>query len=152
MQVFFLGGSDDAGRRGILAWDSPGSPMRQQAVYCKPLVCDTLHANRKTPLPGNRAGDALLDRRKYMKSSTLALESRGFVNEETLHPNPGIDDAALISGLSSAIPRERTRAAMIIGQQSRSALIPELIRALSRESKLYSKIAIANALGSFCGG
>ncbi|MCP4133698.1 MAG: hypothetical protein GY754_22205 [bacterium] len=83
-----------------------------------------------------------------MKSSKKDLESRGFVDESAIIIDENIDISLLKDLLSSKIPTERTRGAIIIKKMSLEELVPDLIEALKKEKKLYTKIAIGDALAA----
>jgi HEAT repeat protein len=84
-----------------------------------------------------------------MKSSMSVLQSRGFVEESRIVIDESIDKNLLKKKLISDIPTDRTKAAMMIKKLNRKELIPDLLEALVTEKKLYSKIAIAEALIHF---
>jgi len=86
---------------------------------------------------------------KNMKSNIDDLEKRGFVHENEVKAADFKSMTSLIEQLKSSTAIERTKAAILIQKKHLGELIPELITALSTESKLYSKIEISNALISF---
>ena len=82
-----------------------------------------------------------------MKSSINELKSRGFVDKSQI--NHDVSVPSLKNLLASETPEKRTLAAIIIQEKNISCLIPDLILSLKIEKKLYSKIAISEALISF---
>ena len=80
-----------------------------------------------------------------MKSSKEALAARGFVEEGSVSSD-GWDEESLASALRSSVAVERSTAAIAIGKGGLSLCIPMLIDALSIEKKLYTKLAISDAL------
>lgn len=84
-----------------------------------------------------------------MKSSKSALAQRGFVTEKEITDSSHLNSNQLIKMLRSKISRERTIASTLLGQKSDKIAIIPLCEAIKIEKKLYSKIAISEALGSF---
>jgi hypothetical protein len=82
-----------------------------------------------------------------VKSSINELKSRGFVDKSQI--NYDVSVPSLKNLLASETPEKRTLAAIIIQEKNISRLIPDLISAVKIEKKLYSKIAISEALISF---
>jgi hypothetical protein len=83
-----------------------------------------------------------------MKSSTIDLTNRGWVSEEFYTRYLDLSNDDLYIFLKSTIPSKRTVAAQIIKIRKSTAFVNALITALSHEQKLYSKIAISEALGT----
>lgn len=81
-----------------------------------------------------------------MKSSKDQLRKRGFSEAEDLLPYSDSDISDLLIMLSGKEPVERTIAAKILANRTDPNIIPALTVALDKESKLYSKIAIADSL------
>jgi len=84
-----------------------------------------------------------------MKSSKSALTQRGFVTEKEIMDCSHLNSNQLIKMLRSKISQERTIASTLLGQKSDKIAIVPLCEALKTEKKLYSKIGISEALGSF---
>lgn len=84
-----------------------------------------------------------------MKSSSEQLESRGYVSKKQENPFLNEDIDSLISLLNNPIPMNRTLAAQAIAMGKNVNAIPYLYKALQKETKLYSKLAINDALISF---
>lgn len=82
------------------------------------------------------------------KSSTTALDSRGFDDSKLIAEYLKLDFSMLAEKLKSPLPTERTAAARVLSKlkTDESALI--LSQALTKETKLYSKIAISESLGN----
>ena len=82
-----------------------------------------------------------------LKSSKKNLILRGWVDDTSIkyssYSLSNIQDL-----LESEIPADRTAAALIIGKNKLRYFIPLLISKLKVEKKLYSKIAICNALSN----
>lgn len=84
-----------------------------------------------------------------MKSSKSALAQRGFVTEKEITDSSHLNSNQLMKMLQSKSPQDRTIASTLLGQKSDTTAIVPLCEALKTEKKLYSKIAISEALGSF---
>ncbi len=84
-----------------------------------------------------------------MKSSLDTLRERGFVDRGNMNISNDDDIESITAQLISPIPTVRTISAIKIQQRSLVELIPNLIRALETENRLYTKIEISNALISF---
>ena len=76
-----------------------------------------------------------------------AKQSRGYVDQKTIRSYLGLSLSELTAFLKDPMAFKRTIAATILGVRKEVSSIPNLIEALSVESKLYSKIAISEALG-----
>ncbi|HRX14857.1 MAG TPA: hypothetical protein P5123_00935 [Spirochaetota bacterium] len=79
------------------------------------------------------------------KSKVENLESRGYVDDNFDYTRP-YDILELEMMLKSVNAVKRTQAALVIGYNRLSEMVPNLIISLQKETKLYSKIAICNAL------
>jgi HEAT repeat protein len=84
-----------------------------------------------------------------MKSSLEQLKSRGYVVDEELGKYKFVDNDETIRMLKSKSPTTRTSAAKIIGIRKASSLLPLLCNSLKAERKLYSKIAICEAIEGY---
>jgi HEAT repeat protein len=73
--------------------------------------------------------------------------NRGQVTREEIDRYTQLSTGELAGLLGSALPRERTLAATIIGQKKLAGLIPSLCQALAGEKQLYCRMAMAEALG-----
>lgn len=81
-----------------------------------------------------------------MKSSIQQLQSRGYVPYIQFDNFEILQSYELIWQLSSPLAKERTIAAQMLGERRVTEAIPALCSALKKEKKLYSKIAISEAL------
>lgn len=84
-----------------------------------------------------------------MKSSQQALKSRGFITEEDILPIERLSEKELIELLSGPAPQKRTAAVKIIAAFKKENHIPLLCELLKTEKKLYTKIALAEALAGY---
>lgn len=82
-----------------------------------------------------------------MKSTPENLAKRGFTEEEFDKQFKNQTTAELFVLLKSTNPKERTAAAKLLGKRTEKSAISPLCDALCIERKLYSKIAITEALG-----
>lgn len=85
--------------------------------------------------------------KKDMRNKNLAKEKRGFTTESENRLFAHRLDDELILLLKSDNPKERTSAAVILGKRKSEKAITALCEQLKNERALYSKIAIAEALG-----
>ncbi|MFH1288119.1 MAG: HEAT repeat domain-containing protein [bacterium] len=76
-----------------------------------------------------------------------AKGKRGYTTEAENNPFISKSDNELIYLLKSNNPKERTSAAIILGQKKAKKAISTLCEQLKNEKALYSKIAISEALG-----
>ena len=84
-----------------------------------------------------------------MKSSVDQLAARGFAPphaDNDYATTPGI---SIVLMLTKGTPVERTIAARLIAHRKNTSDIPGLCDALVKETKLYTKIALCEALASF---
>jgi hypothetical protein len=81
-----------------------------------------------------------------MKSSMQQLQNRGFVPYIKFDNFEFLQNIELIWMLSSPFTEERTIAAQMLGERRAQEAIQALCHALKTEKKLYSKIAISEAL------
>lgn len=82
-----------------------------------------------------------------LKSSPSHLQNRGLVTDDEVNQYLQLSNEHLLDLLLSEQAIKRTLAAKVIAQRKDSCFIDDLIHALAKESKLYSKIAIAETLG-----
>lgn len=73
------------------------------------------------------------------------LESRGYAGDDFDYTRP-YDITELETMLGSVNAVNRTQAALVIGYNRLTEMVPNLITTLIKEKKLYSKIEICNAL------
>ncbi len=83
-----------------------------------------------------------------MKSTDAQMILRGFADEECIGRFENLNVNEIIKLLYSNVSQERTAGAVIAGKRKMTEAIPDLCYALQIEKKLYSKIAISEALGS----
>ena len=81
-----------------------------------------------------------------MKSSIEQLKNRGYISKKNLHEYACISDAEIKDLLMSKNAFERTAAAAICGERRNYSLLPLLCDSLKIEKKLYTKIAICEAI------
>jgi hypothetical protein len=84
-----------------------------------------------------------------MKSNSVQLESRGYIFDDKLSGYASISNDSLIVLLASDIPIDRTIAAKIIGIRKIPDSLPLLCNLLRTEKKLYTKLAICEAIEKF---
>lgn len=84
-----------------------------------------------------------------MKSNLKQLQNRGFVTGETLDEYRSLSNDALLDLLNSKNAAERTTAAKILGERKIPGSLPFLCESLKTEKKLYTKIAICEAIEKF---
>lgn len=84
-----------------------------------------------------------------MKTNNANLQKRGWVSDAKLDKYIDLSNDSLLEYLSSTEPTKRTIAALLIKERGDDSFIEPLIQALCIEKKLYSKIAITEALGNF---
>ncbi len=83
-----------------------------------------------------------------MKSPKSVLTKRGFVDDEFIAKFSSKTSQELIALLASDLPQARTSAAKLLGDKKAEKAVEPLCKALSKEDKIYSKIAISEALAS----
>ena len=81
-----------------------------------------------------------------MKSNKEALQQRGFIGDIDISLYLDISEKDLLKYLNSQVATERSIAAKIIALKKDATFIDHLVNALSKETKLYSKIAISESL------
>jgi hypothetical protein len=81
-----------------------------------------------------------------MKSSDQVLESRGFTDESFDQQFIQKTPQELLQLLISTTAQERTAAAKLLSQHKNKVVIAALCQALINEKKLYTKLAICDAL------
>jgi HEAT repeat protein len=84
-----------------------------------------------------------------MKSKINDLVLRGWVDETSLNDYSSLKVQAIPSLLKSKIPSERTVSAKLISKRNFKQYIPDLCEALKKEKKLYTKLAICEAISDF---
>ena len=84
-----------------------------------------------------------------MKSSSSQLEQRGYLTDEECVSYAACSDEKLSVLLENGEARERTAAARILSAQGNPAHIPLLCRALEKEKKLYTRLALCEGLASY---
>jgi len=84
-----------------------------------------------------------------MKSNLEQLQNRGYVTDEKMNDYKSLNNDDLLDLLNSKNAAERTIAAKIIGERRISAFLPFLCESLKIEKKLYSRIAICEAIENF---
>lgn len=82
-----------------------------------------------------------------MKSTPDDLAKRGFIEEDYEKHFENHTIVEILELLVSRNPKERTVAAKLLGKRKNKTTISPLCNALRIEKKLYSKIAISEALG-----
>jgi hypothetical protein len=83
-----------------------------------------------------------------MKSSKKKLAERGFIDQKNSECFAIYSKNKLLKLLQSNCPAERTAAASMLGKNRVKAAIIPLCQALQREKRLYTKIAISEALAA----
>lgn len=83
-----------------------------------------------------------------MKSSNKQLVSRGYASLTELEHFSNKSTAEILALLQSNNPSQRSTAAKVLASCEALETVDALIVALKKERKLYSKIAISEALGS----
>jgi hypothetical protein len=89
------------------------------------------------------------DCKEKMRSNLEQLGNRGFVTDNKLSGYKSASNDKLIKLLTTQIATERTIAAKIIGQRKIPDSLPLLCDSLKAEKKLYTKIAICEAIEKF---
>lgn len=84
-----------------------------------------------------------------MKSTINQLNARGFVSEDDLIQCNDIPDNAIPVLLNSPVPYERTFGAIASSVRGNIEFLPLLCAVLETESKLYTKIALSEAIVSY---
>ena len=84
-----------------------------------------------------------------MKSTDHQLEERGFIPDEELIKHKNISYNNIIVLLNSSKSSERTLGAKISGIKKDKPLLPLLCDLLSRENKLYTKIALSESIAEY---
>lgn len=82
------------------------------------------------------------------KSAYSELRNRGFITDKEIIKYSHLSYDDIIAYIQSNVPIERTIAAKLISKNKNILFISPLINALLVEKKLYSKIAISEALGN----
>ena len=82
------------------------------------------------------------------KSSGTALDSRGIDDRRLIEEYHKLDFTILKEKLESPLPTERTAAARVLSNHKTDECAQMLAEALIKETKLYSKIAISESLGT----
>jgi hypothetical protein len=83
-----------------------------------------------------------------MENNMNDLCKRGWVSDASVSKNINISDALLLEYLNSGEATKRTIAAHVIKSRGDVSFVEPFIAALCKEKKLYSKIALSEALGS----
>jgi len=83
-----------------------------------------------------------------IKSAKTALDSRGIDDSKLIEEYHKLDFSILSEKLKSPLPSERTAAARVLSNHKTEDCVLILTHALIKETKLYSKIAISESLGS----
>jgi hypothetical protein len=89
------------------------------------------------------------DSKERMKSSAAQLEHRGFCTTDALQEHRSKDTEALCGLLTDGRASLRTAAAVLLGERRAAAALPALCTALAAEKKLYTKIALCEAMAAF---
>jgi len=84
-----------------------------------------------------------------MKSTAAQLEARGYATERTVNSYRGVSNDALRVLLRTGNAAERTAAAVLIGERRTADALLILCDALQTETKLYTKIALCDAIAHF---
>ncbi len=83
---------------------------------------------------------------RTMKSSSAQLASRGFLADAEFNAFGSCTAAEVVGYLKSAVPSERTLGARLATRMQSKQILPDLCRALEKEKKLYTKLALCDAL------
>jgi hypothetical protein len=84
-----------------------------------------------------------------MKSSIKQLENRGFVSDVVLKKYKNISDEKIIKFLNSPLPSDRTLGAKASILRKSDRILPVLCKTLLTEKKLYTKIALSEAIEKY---
>ena len=84
-----------------------------------------------------------------MKSTEEQLKARGFVPDEAVLNYQNISDDELINLLNSDQAAERTLGAKLSMGRSSERLLPLLCELLENEDKLYTKLALSEAIAAY---
>jgi hypothetical protein len=84
-----------------------------------------------------------------LKSSVKHLESRGYVKNGAVDIYANLTDSGLIDLLNSSDAVKRTIAAKIAGNRRTTAMLAPLCETLKIEKKLYTKLAVCEAIGAY---
>jgi HEAT repeat protein len=84
-----------------------------------------------------------------MKSTSEQLVSRGFLSVEEAEKYRALPEEQLVDLLCSANPAERTAAARVLSESGKKEYLPLFCEGLKTETKLYTKIELCEAIGSF---
>lgn len=84
-----------------------------------------------------------------MKSTPEQLKSRGYVEDADIALYLHYDKDMLIELLSSKVATERTIATRLLAKYKHSDVLNALITCLTKEKKLYTKIAVTESIETF---
>ena len=84
-----------------------------------------------------------------MKSSAVQLASRGFLPDEAFAEYENLSEEEAVLLTASAKPHERTAGIMLLARTGNTRYLPEFCRLLAAEKKLYTKLALCDALVRF---
>jgi HEAT repeat protein len=84
-----------------------------------------------------------------MKSSAEQLKNRGYVSNDDLSAYKNLPEKDLMELFHDKEPYKRTAAIKLLAQSNNERHIPLFCEALKTEKKLYTKIALCNALASY---
>ena len=83
-----------------------------------------------------------------MKSSNQQLKSRGYISQSEIEHFSTQSTTEILTMLQSSNPSQRSIAAKALATHEDPQTVDMLIEALKKEEKLYSKIALSDALGT----
>jgi hypothetical protein len=86
---------------------------------------------------------------KRMKSTAQQLKSRGFITARELAVCGKKDETAIIALLHNSVPWKRTAGVKMLAAFHKEKHIPYLCNLLENEKKLYTKLAISQALEGY---